>query len=213
MTNGDLYILIIKVRKENNTMGAQGFINRGEGASAQEVFKQLKQKNIKEHGNSAYNGTISTCDFGECKKKFAVWNEDNEILARDFVEKMGYGEKWVADYIDLGVAYYIVREVKKTVNEYTAKAKQMYVVYNEYQEEIGRKPDKTSANNLALKTVLKTGKKCKVVKETVIVEGNATVSEFILSEKRVSKKPVCKSTDKKTIIPIHKYLFYGWASC
>lgn len=193
-------------------MGAQSFIHTVEREDARQAFGQLYEDATAKYGSGAYNGSINTCSMGRCKKSYDVYSEKNEREAYEYIRAMSNGEKWYAHYIDLGVAYYLVRTVKKVNKEYTAKYRQKFVVVD-YDNKILFKADtKPDADKKATELRLK-GKPVMVRKMQTLLSGNDVVAEFKVEEKRQRTKPKLKQADNRVVIPIHKYVFFGWASC
>lgn len=196
-------------------MGACTFYKTCEAETARKAFEELTGDAAYEYGHGRYNGTISTCSMGRCVKTFAEYNKDNVIIADKIIKDLGCGSKWKADYIDLGVAYYIVREVKKTNKTYNAKYKQRFVVCDgdtqlplRSEKSYETKPE---ADKRAIELALE-GKDVCVRKTMVKLSGNDVVSLFEFTEKRTEKKPKLKAQDTRTVVPVHKYIFFGWAA-
>jgi hypothetical protein len=195
-------------------MGAQSFVHTIEAASASEAFNRLVESAIYHHGNDSYNGTISTCSMGRCKKSFSDCSKKTEKEARDFIEAQDNGEKWIAHYVDLGVVRSEEITVKKKPKKYTAVYKQLFGVYS---DETGRLINsratfktKGEADTYAIKCILD-GNNVTVKKCPVHISGNDVVSEFEIAKKVIKKSSATKPNSK--IIHVHKYMFYGWASC
>ena len=86
-------------------MGAQSFIHTKEATSPSEAFDELVDYATYKYGHDAYNGTISTCSLGRRRTPLNLkpkYCKENESIAYKFVQDNDNGEKWVADYIDLG---------------------------------------------------------------------------------------------------------------
>ena len=83
-------------------MGAQAFVNEVKAKTPREGFSELVAEAVYDHGHDAYNGTISTCDIGRCTNRFAEPSVENRSAAYAFIEEVGFGEKWQADWIELG---------------------------------------------------------------------------------------------------------------
>jgi hypothetical protein len=83
-------------------MGACNFVLMANGKSASEAYNTLVDYAVYCYGHDPYNGTISTCDLGRCTLSFANYEAKNEAEAYEHVKSRDYGEKWVADYVDLG---------------------------------------------------------------------------------------------------------------
>lgn len=193
-------------------MGAQSFIHTIESESARNGFVTLTEDATMRYGNGAYNGSINTCSMGRCKRSYDVYSEKNEREAYRYIESVQNGEKWYADYIDLGVAYYLIRTVKKVNKEYTAVYRQKFVVVDYDGKMLHTADTKPEADKKAIELRLQ-GKPVMVKKMQVKLSGNDVVAEFKVEEKRQKTKPNLKQADNRVVIPIHKYIFFGWASC
>ena len=195
-------------------MGARSFNHVIQASSAGKAFDMLHGSATYEYGHDSYNGTISTCSMGRCVKSYGVYSKKNTQEAQKIIEDRDNGEKYRADYIDLGVSHYEIREVKKTNREYTAKYKQKFVVRDISIEGHGKVYDKfdtkPQADALAIKLALE-GKEVCVMKQMVKLSGNDTVAEFDVKTKVQKTKPKLKANDKRVVIPIHVYCFFGWA--
>lgn len=199
-------------------MGAQAFRHTAEGTSIREVFDRLVQDAIYEHGDRSYNGTISTCGLaGRAKKTFSEYNPDNIDVANAIIERDDYGEKWTASWIDLGVCRYEVRTVKKKTKKPTAEFKMQHCVYqygdtHKDKKLLAHKDTKKAADDVALKYALE-GKCVTVEKDYIKLKGDPTETDFEVTVKNYTKKPNLKPVEGRTIVAIHKYILYGWASC
>ena len=83
-------------------MGAQAFVNEAKAKTPRDAFAELVAEAVYDFGHDGYNGTISTCEIGSCRKKFDSPTEENRTAAYEFIESEDYGEKWQADWIELG---------------------------------------------------------------------------------------------------------------
>lgn len=196
-------------------MGAISFVEQGEGRNAEEVFGRLVSEATFNHGNDGYNRTINTCSLGRKKLSFEKFKEGNVKKAYDFIEKDNNGEKWVADYIDLGIVRYEVYTFKKKHTGSNPKYKMQYCVKcNSSSTPIKSFQTKKEADDYALKLAIKNpGGYYEVRKEYVLVEGNSITTVIKREAKTYKTKPNLKPMPNRMIVPVHKYLFYGWASC
>lgn len=195
-------------------MGAISFIEQGEGRSAEEVFGILVSEATFRHGNDGYNGTINTCSLGKKRLSFEKFKKGNLTKANKFIEKDSNGRKWVADYIDLGVIRYEVYTFKKKHTGNNPKYKMQYSVKgNLNSTPIKSFQTKKEADDYALKLAIKNPEGYyKVEKEYVLVEGNSTTTVIEKETKVYQTKPKLKPMPNRVIVPIHKFMFYGWAS-
>lgn len=196
-------------------MGAISFIKRVQSENASLAFQELVGQAVYEHGKDKYNGTISTCSIGRCRRIFDKPSKNNLTLAYKFIEDHDNGEKRLADYIDLGISHYVIRKVTKVLpkSKTPVKFKPVFNIERDFDDKpVAQKETKKEAEETALNLTLKTGKEHYVRKSMKIVSGSADVSRFIISETQVAKKPSFKPNSKKVVVPIHEYIFYGWAA-
>ena len=59
--------------------------------------------------------------MGRCKKKFDKYSKKNENEAYKYIDEIGNGDKWVADYIDLGPVKYEVATYKRVHQDGASK--------------------------------------------------------------------------------------------
>jgi hypothetical protein len=209
----------IKSKKQNDMLLKQegeqkmgAFIYVREGTSASEVLDELTQEAEFENGHNGYNGTISTCSFFGCKRKFDEYTKENEkkmlAFAREEIANVGTRDCYC---IDLGLVGYIQTDIKKKVEKVTAKYVSKFVVCdaitytaisnNSYRD------TKKEADELAAKYALD-GKEVIVRKMPVKISGNEVCTKFETSQKRVKKNSPTTATRKT--VPVHKYIFYGF---
>lgn len=195
-------------------MGAQSFRHTITAATPEEAYQRLVDSAIYSHGNDSYNGTISTCGMGCCKKSFNNYNEDNIIIAEKLIGDLDNGQKWVADYIDLGVVELQKVSIKKNVKPYTADYKFMFGVYKACTNELVNSralfKTKGEADKYAIKLALK-GQDIQVKRKPVNLGGNDVVSTFETTKTPTKKKTT--KTPNSVIQEKHKYIFFGWAAC
>lgn len=198
-------------------MGAKSFIEYGEGVNAREVFDNLVSDATFSHGNDRYNGTINTCSIGRNKLTFNNYKESNIKKAYEFIDKNGNGEKWIADYIDLGVIRYEVITFKKKHTGNKPKYEMKHTVkQTKGFEDLSVKSFETKkeADDYALSLSIKNSNNYYFVdKEYVLIEGKSITTEIEKEIKTYKSRPNLKPMKNRVIIPIHKYLFFGWASC
>ena len=199
-------------------MGATNFVEEAMGFSAEECFGMLCGEAIYENGNDSYNGTISTCSLGSKRLSFSKYSKANEKKAYDYINKEENGQKWSADYIDLGVVEYEVITYKKKHTGNTPEYKMKYTVKIGYFDDITsvRSFDtKKEADDYAIMYAVKNGinTRIRTVKEYVLINGEDTTTMIEVESKTYKSKPKLKPMPNRTIREVHKYLFYGWAAC
>lgn len=201
-------------------MGAKNFEHLILAYNAGRAFNRLVEDAEYESGHDDYNGTISTCSMGKCTLKFDKYSATNQKKAEQHVEKNDWGRKWFADYVDLGAVEYHVLTVKKRPVGKTAPSYKMKFVVKRCPEDYLGEPivvqsfnTKTEADQFALEQTLKKTDPHKVVKEYVLEKGEACLTETYIETKVYKSKPTLKPMPNRKIVALHKYLFYGWASC
>lgn len=202
-------------------MGAMSFIERATGRTAKEAFDKLVEQANIESGEAMYNGSINTCSLGRCKKTFDKFNTATAKEAQKFIEDNSNGEKYVANYIDMGVTSCLVTTIKKKpVDGGKPQFKMQYCIY----EHDVLTPDvytgkhfdtKTEADKVAMELALKKDKDYRVSKEYVNIKDNTSslVTETVREIKSYKTKPVLKEMPNRKAEEYHTYYFYGWASC
>lgn len=186
-------------------MGSCSFIHVEDGINVGAAFSSAVADAICEYGKDPYNGTISTCNLGYCKKIADKYSKTVEKEAYKFVTDNDYGDgKRVAYALDMGVSEYLVRTVKKVTKPSCVK----YKVLDEfYHSVISSFKTKQEAEQAAEKYAIKKGDPVFVMKE----EGSS--SHYYIEEKTYKTKPNLKPMKNREVLEIHKYMFYGWAAC
>lgn len=200
-------------------MGAINFVEEvTTTGTVQDAFDKLVSEYEREYGERAYNGTISTCSLGSCKLSFDKYSESNYKKAQKYITDNHYGSKWIADYINLGVVGYKVITVKKEFLKNKPKYKLRFVV-SKYSNFEKIKTNfyyltKKEADEKALSLTLDSGVEHIVSKEYVLVNNSKSdCSRFYVDNKIYKNKPNLKPIKNRKILPIKKYIFFGWASC
>lgn len=200
-------------------MGATNFVEEvTTTGSVQDAFDRLVSEYEREYGERAYNGTISTCSLGRCKLSFDKYSESNYKKAKNYISDNHYGSKWIADYIDLGVVGYKVIIVKKEILKNKPEYKLRFVIskYSNFEKikTTFYYLTKREADEKALSLTLESGVEHIVSKEYVLVNNSKSdCSSFYVDNKVYKNKPNLKPMKNRKVIPIKKYLFFGWASC
>ncbi|MGL5381847.1 hypothetical protein [Clostridium sp.] len=200
-------------------MGATNFVEEvTTTGTVRKAFDSLVSEYEREYGERSYNGTISTCSLGNCKLSFDKYSESNYKKAQKYIRDNDYGIKWQANYIDLGVVGYEVITVKKELLKNKPEYKLRFVI-STYQcfEKIQTNfnySTKTEADDKALTLTLESGVEHIVSKEYVLVNNSKSdCSRFYTDNKVYKNKPNLKPMKNRKVLPIRKYLFFGWASC
>lgn len=200
-------------------MGAQNFWHVAEGLNIREVYEKLRDDAISEYGHDPYNGTISTCNLsGRPMKVFGEYKKSNETAMMKWIaEDEDYGVKGTARYIDLGIIGYKVRELKKINHAPTAEFKMRFCVveidYSRGNKVLKYYENKKEADTMAMIGVM-SGRNLQVEKRHVNVKPTASsvTTTFSVTEKMYKTKPKLQDNSGRIVVPIHRYLLYGWAS-
>jgi hypothetical protein len=198
-------------------MGAISFCKTVEGTNINDVYERLVKDAIRTHGDDSYNGTISTCHLNSrATKSYSNYSIKNEKESMKWIaESENYGEKWEARYVDLGVIGYDVVSIKKKTIKSNAEFKMQYCVYEDtYSSDnklLAHKDTKKAADDEAIKFALK-GKNVIVKKDYIKIKGDNITTKFEVIKKRYKSKPKMQESDTKKIIPIRKFILYGWAA-
>ena len=88
-----------------------------------------------------------------------------------------------------------------------------YVLYDEIGKRIGEADTKGEAEGKARKLAYENDISVTIKKEYRKISGNSEVCEVCIKKTFSEKKPRLTRSPNKEIVPIHKYMFYGWASC
>lgn len=196
-------------------MGAESFIHEIEGRSARECFEDLVEEANRIYGTASYNGSINTCSMGRKTLSLDKLNKTNIAKADKFIDESGNGEKWVANYIEIGPIYYEMYSVKKANTGAKPKYKLKYVVREEsLYDPIKAFDTKKAADDYALSLAISNLDDSYFVnKEYYLISGKETVTEINVEIKKYKNKPKLKKMPNRKVAPIYKYIFYGWASC
>lgn len=195
-------------------MGATKFCTIAQGHNVNEVFNRLVEEAKREYGTDCYNGTISTCTLhGTPAKTFENYKPENDVEAVNYVQRHNYGEKWVANFIDLGVCGYEIVEVSRNRNDNTATFAKMHVVYNEDGKAICKEKQLKVAKEKAVDYALEHGCDVHIKYEYIKVQGSSVVCEYTCKRTFSKTMPYVKENQRRKIVPVHKYMFYGWAAC
>lgn len=198
-------------------MGAIGFIHVIESTSIKEGFDELVAEAEMLYGREPYNGTISTCSLGRTVYSEPKYTKTAEKKAIKYVEDSEYGVKWEARVIDLGPVEYKVVTVKKENVKGTPKYKMKYVVVKNAHfkgEGVKSFDTKKQADDYAMMQALENQKDTyEVQKKYVLESGTPTTTEIVREVKTYKSKPKLKPMPNRKVVPIHKYVYYGKASC
>ena len=201
-------------------MGATNLIHEIKARNPQKAFDALVAEANEDYGTAPYNGSINTCSLGRCTKTFDKFNDTNMKKAMQHINDRGNGEKWEADYVEVGVSHYLVTTIKKkNVDNASKELRMMYGVYIDsglfnYSYTGKAFKTKTEADKYAMEQTLKTNKNHIVKKEYIALDNkDCIVSKTYKEMKKYKTKPNLKPMPNRKVEPIKQYIFYGWASC
>lgn len=207
-------------------MGACNFIEFGKGKTAREAFAALVAEAEWEYGHDPYNGTISTTSLSRRPAKVIrkQYSEKARQEACKVAESDGWGEKWEARAIDLGVCGWEVSTYEKTPRTSQIAAsvsyQTFYVGYADDREICCEKSAATAKERVlayAERHKQSAVDRYQVKKESRCVKGGKVMSGGSVdtrSFEMVRKTRVTKSRPKNgNAEAVHVWAFYGWASC
>ena len=201
-------------------MGACGFVQVVDAASARQGFEILSDNARAMYGYDAYNGTISTTRFrGVAEKVADKWTKTSEKKALKLADELlDRCPKWECRAIDCGVVEYRITTLKKNTSHTATAAKYQtrFVLHDALEKRIGSKSYATQAEaKTALLNLFKEGKIDQgafIVKEPVLVSGDPKVSAFYTAVKTSKSRP--KSVPADAIVEeIHRFVLCGVAAC
>lgn len=199
-------------------MGATNFANIKECCDYKQGFEDLAFSARIEYGDSAYNGTLSTCQLcGRPTKLADRYTKSVDKKAWKWLEDHDYGRKWECRVLDLGiVGYEISKYVKVPHTKATAQFQTRFVAMADHTQ-IGIYNTAAEART-ALEGAMGQGRYIGtesffVEKRPVnVTKGSTTAVEYRMETRITKSKP--KNTPKGALLrPIHRYCYYGWAGC
>lgn len=199
-------------------MGACNFDLTWDGTNYKDGFTFLSQEAMHEYGWDAYNGTISTTSLVGTPHKIAErYSKTAERKAQQWLENHDWGRKWECRVLDLGVVGYEVSKfVKVPHTKADAQFQTRYVAYAD-EREIGTYKTAAEARKeleraIALPRYART-EYFHVEKKAVRVSGKSTTTVAYERQTRVVKTKPKTAPRGTTVTPVHRFLYYGWASC
>lgn len=200
-------------------MGSRFISKTVEGTSMSLAYEMLRAEEAEKFGDDYYSGrfgstrlgSTKTLTTGDCTQD--VKDIANATIDRECEDGMNNGN--VVKGLDLGIVMYnIVTVKKKKVTTKPPKYENGYAIYaNLYSKD--DKPLKTGKNKTEMEAkLLEYGFEypdAYLVKQPILVDGNAVVSRLEVVTKTSKTKPT-KVPAKAKVIPIHRYAFYGWVS-
>lgn len=191
-------------------MGAVSFHYEFETSkSAYQEIKDMQERAKKRYGDDPYNGSITTCDrINRVVKLSDIYSKKADAKANAYIEKDNWGRKREISVLDLGICGYEKVTVKKKTIASKRKTAIVYVLRTYGEKFIRSFNDKTKAIDAMLSYATEHQENCYINKENSMVEGTPTIMEAIVTKKTYKTKP----KDMTNVLPVHKYVIYGFAA-
>lgn len=201
-------------------MGAASFCKSITAKTASEGFDYLVEEAEHEYGHDSYNGTISTCTLGRCRKQFDKLTKTSLKETEKLVDKyLNNNSKCIADYINCGLERMVLVTVENKRGQYKKPVyKEQYCLYVgkdkfPYDERLlDTKDTLKEAKEYAGKYALKEGRQVTIRKERTLVKGETTVAEVVIKRRVIKTIPKTLKPNQK-IEKYYKFVYFGWASC
>lgn len=201
-------------------MGSTNFFQSITARSASEGFDYLVEEAEHEYGHDCYNGTISTCSLGRCRKQFDKLTKTSLKETEKLVDKhLSDTSKGSADYINCGLERMVLVTVENKRGQYKKPVyKEQYCIYAgkdmfPYDERLlDTKDTLKAAKEYAGKYALKEGREVSIRKERTLVKGETTVAEVVIKRREIKSIPKTLKPNQK-IEKYYKFVYFGWASC
>lgn len=199
-------------------MGAQNFVREINAISATEGFNRLVKEDRQQYGMDNYSGGINNTRLGKCVKVFNRISETSKKSAYKYIESLGYGERYIANYIDMGVVEYravTYKKVKSSGEEPVIRVRYVVREHNYlhgFRKFIKWFENKKDADDYALKLSIRDNKGYYTSKEGVLISGDSQVTTIEKEVKTYKSKPNLKTLPNRRVYEIRKYLFFGWSS-
>ena len=198
-------------------MGAVSFCKTVLAPNAQEGYAILFDEAVYNRGaGNRYSGDVNTTSIGYLQKSFPVYSKAVEKEAYEYIRNHDNGSKRTADYIDMGVKHYVLRQVSVTPKKNDAKYKYQYVLRD--SSGIVRAVGKcaydgySEALEQGILHSLNVGDDVDVIVEPIKQSGSNVRATIQITETIVEKPPRRKLTKREKLIPMHVFCFYGWAA-
>lgn len=197
-------------------MGSRFISRTTEGTNIDVAYDLIREADAQRFGDDYYSGHFGSTNLGRCKTLTNdMYNKKIEKEAKTIIDdEMENGSNWgnVVKGLDLGIIGYdivTIKKEKKTTKPPTYET--FYVVYSSGYSN-SKMLFKSKVKKEAEDKLMEFGfnyPDAILLKEPVLVSGNATILTLDRNVKRVTKKP-SKIPAKARLFPIHKYVFYGW---
>lgn len=202
-------------------MGAQWFQDSVIARNAKEGYNILCEEAIREYGEDGYNGTISTTNRVVMVKSYPIFLEKNINEVNSILKKYETnGEKWTAYCIDLGVISYNRISYKKISKQVNVKYKLGYVLkkrgeyFNDWIEIAFGSTKKELEKYIQREIKNDSNVELIITKEYKNISGNNIATNISITKEKLKNNKYPKKTKNTICIEeIHKYLFFGLASC
>lgn len=199
-------------------MGATNFYDTFESTDYREGFRVLSAESRDEYGYDPYNGTISTTELSRLAPHRIAerYTKSADKKAHRYLEEVDYGEKWETRVLDLGVTGYEITTFKKVPHTSATVTYQTFYVAYADNGELGRYKTAAEARKRVERALASPDfsvSRYHVEKECRATNGGDSCSFAYEKETRRTKaKP--KSVPKGAkVSAVHKWGYYGWASC
>ena len=199
-------------------MGSR-FISRTiESTNVNAGYDFIREEDARRFGEDYYSGAFGSTNLGRVKTLTdGMHTKDILKKANSIIdEEMENGSNWgnVVKGLDLGIVGYDIVTIKKESNKAKSPVYETYyIVYSSYSDS-AKKLFKSKVKKEAEEKLISYGfdyPNAILIKEPILVSGSSIVTSLNRTVKRVTKKPT-KIPAKAKVIPIHKYIFYGWVS-
>ena len=197
-------------------MGATNVLYEATGSDYRKAFNALWHEAERQFGSDPYNGSISTMSLSGRPTKIAVkYSDAAEKKARAHIEKDDWGEKRVAQCLDLGVIGYEVSRFEKVPHTKAEAIYETYFIAYADDRELGAFKKAADARACAEKALLTCPNAERIYVEKTSRPKEKYASTTAAEWRRVTR--TSKSKPKKiakgaTVSEIHRFWFYGWAA-
>lgn len=198
-------------------MGSAYFVCSGVGATESEAFNKLVDEAIIEYGNDCYNGTISTTTLRGRKR--TPWGDKttltdaefkklyNYLYSADIADSINKWECWYEKAGCLGSKEYTMEYSENWQNSSKGYIIEVFTRHTRVQRTICK--TKQEAQKTAKKYAFDMGFKGSVRIETA---NGTTIAEWYPKVTRQSKRQLKPKNEKHWVLPLNRYLFFGWAA-
>ena len=198
-------------------MGNVFISSSGTGAKINDVFEEIRERDRELYGSDYYSGSFGSAHLARTRTISKLYSKESEKIALRYLKEeeendSSYGNE--IQGLDLGIVGYDIITVQKVkATGKPPKYVMQYCIYKDgYKDERPFKTYDISDRKIAEEKLLELGIHypfATMTKEPILESGSSTITSIKVTSKRVTKEPK-KIPAKATLLPIHKYLFYGW---